>query len=57
MKAIGLPTELIGIVMVTDRVLDMCRTAVNVFSDTCGAVIIARSERETGLYVDDVAKL
>lgn len=42
--AVGLPIEAIGIVWVTDRVLDMCRTAVNVFSDTVGAVIIGRSE-------------
>jgi len=52
MQAVGLPTELIGIVMVTDRVLDMCRTAVNVFSDTCGAAIIARTEGEVGVYAD-----
>ncbi|MCU0407043.1 MAG: dicarboxylate/amino acid:cation symporter [Ignavibacteriaceae bacterium] len=25
----------------------MCRTTVNVFSDTCGAVIIAKTEGET----------
>ncbi|RMH20337.1 MAG: dicarboxylate/amino acid:cation symporter [Acidobacteria bacterium] len=30
-----------------DRPLDMARTAVNVFSDSCGAAIIARSEGET----------
>jgi Na+/H+-dicarboxylate symporter len=45
--AVGLPIEAIGIVWVTDRILDMCRTSVNVFSDTVGAVIIARSEGET----------
>jgi Na+/H+-dicarboxylate symporter len=44
--AVGLPIEAIGIVWVTDRLLDMCRTAVNVFSDTVGATIIARSEGE-----------
>lgn len=44
--AIGLPLEGLGLLLVTDRVLDMMRTAVNVFSDTCGAVIIARSEGE-----------
>lgn len=44
--AIGLPLEAIGIILVTDRILDMCRTAVNVFSDSCGAVIIARLEGE-----------
>lgn len=48
--AVGLPVETVGIVMVVDRILDMCRTSVNVFSDTCGAAIIATSEGETGLY-------
>lgn len=44
--AMGLPLEGIGLILAVDRVLDMCRTAVNVFSDSCGAVIIARSEGE-----------
>lgn len=44
--AIGLPLDAIGLILVTDRVLDMCRTAVNVFSDSCGAAIIARSVGE-----------
>ena len=46
LPAIGLPVEAIGVVWVTDRLLDMCRTAVNVFSDTVGAVVIGRSEGE-----------
>jgi Na+/H+-dicarboxylate symporter len=46
LKAVGLPLEGIGLIMVTDRILDMCRTTVNVFSDSCGAVIVARSEGE-----------
>jgi Na+/H+-dicarboxylate symporter len=45
--AIGLPLEGIGLLLVTDRILDMVRTAVNVFSDSCAAVIIARTEGET----------
>lgn len=44
--AIGLPAEGIGLLMFFDRVLDMGRTAVNIFGDACGAVIIAQSERE-----------
>lgn len=44
--AIGLPLEAIGLILVVDRVLDMCRTAVNVFSDSCAAVTIARLEGE-----------
>ncbi len=47
--AIGLPLEGIGLILAVDRILDMMRTAVNVFSDSCGAVIIARSEGETGV--------
>ncbi len=47
LAAVGLPPEGIGILMVTDRILDMMRTAVNVFSDTCATVIIAKSEGET----------
>ena len=46
LAAMGLPAEGIGLILAVDRVLDMCRTAVNVFSDSCGAVIIARSEGE-----------
>ena len=46
LPAVGLPVEAIGVVWVTDRILDMCRTSVNVFSDTVGAVAIARSEGE-----------
>lgn len=46
LKAVGLPLEGIGLVLVTDRVLDMVRTTVNIWSDSCGAVVIARSEGE-----------
>lgn len=44
--AVGLPVEAIGLILAVDRILDMCRTAVNVFSDSCGAVIIARRTGE-----------
>ena len=46
LAAIGLPAEGIGLILAVDRILDMCRTSVNVFSDSCGAVLIARSEGE-----------
>jgi Na+/H+-dicarboxylate symporter len=46
LSAIGLPLEAIGLILVVDRVLDMCRTSVNVFSDSCAAVTIARLEGE-----------
>jgi Na+/H+-dicarboxylate symporter len=38
---------IVAALIAVDRPLDMCRTAVNVFSDSCGAAIIARSEGET----------
>lgn len=47
--AIGLPAEGIGLILAVDRILDMCRTSVNVFSDSCGAVVIGRTEGETGI--------
>ena len=46
LPAVGLPVDAIGVVWLTDRILDMCRTSVNVISDTVGAVTIAASEGE-----------
>jgi Na+/H+-dicarboxylate symporter len=43
---------IVGAMLAIDRPLDMARTAVNVFSDSCGAAIIARSEGETGVDVE-----
>ncbi len=45
-SAIGLPLSAIAIILPVDRPLDMFRTATNVWSDTCGAVTIAKSEGE-----------
>jgi Na+/H+-dicarboxylate symporter len=52
LTAVGLPLEGIGLILAVDRLLDMMRTSVNVFSDSCGAVIIAKSEGETGILED-----
>ncbi len=49
LAAIGLPAEGIGLILAVDRVLDMMRTSVNVFSDSCGAVIIGRLQGEEGI--------
>ncbi|MGB4084489.1 MAG: dicarboxylate/amino acid:cation symporter, partial [Bacteroidales bacterium] len=46
LNAVGLPLEGIGLILAVDRILDMFRTAINVYGDTCGAVIIAKSEGE-----------
>lgn len=47
LSAVGLPLEGVGLILAVDRPLDMIRTSVNVWSDSCGAVIIAKSEGET----------
>jgi Na+/H+-dicarboxylate symporter len=46
LAAVGLPVEAIGVLMVFDRILDMCRTSINVWGDACCATIIARLEGE-----------
>jgi Na+/H+-dicarboxylate symporter len=43
---------IVGSMLAVDRPLDMFRTAVNVFSDSCGAAIVARSEGETEVDVE-----
>jgi Na+/H+-dicarboxylate symporter len=43
--------EGVGLILAVDRILDMFRTTVNVWSDSCGAIIIAKSEGEQ-LLVD-----
>ena len=47
LSTIGLPVEAVGLILAVDRILDMLRTSVNVFSDSCGAVVIGRLEGET----------
>jgi len=51
LEAIGLRgpdvNVIVGSMLAIDRPLDMYRTVVNVFSDSCGAAIIARSEGES----------
>lgn len=47
LTAVNLPLEGIGLILAVDRILDMSRTTVNVWGDTCAAVIIAKSEGET----------
>lgn len=46
LTAVGLPLEGLGLILAVDRILDMFRTATNVWSDSCGAAIIATSEGE-----------
>ena len=57
LKAIGLPTEGIGLFLAVDRLLDMCRTTVNVFSDSCCAVLVAKTEGEKEVLAIDPSTL
>ncbi|MCH2203112.1 MAG: dicarboxylate/amino acid:cation symporter [Fuerstiella sp.] len=52
LQAVGLPIESQGIIIAVDRVLDMCRTSVNVWSDSCGCAIIDRLTNESTATVD-----
>jgi len=51
LTALKMPLDAIGIILAVDRILDMFRTAVNVWSDSCAAVLVAKSEGEK-LQVD-----
>ena len=52
LAAIGLPAEALGLILAVDRILDMCRTSVNIFSDSVGAVVIAKSEGEQNVLAN-----
>jgi Na+/H+-dicarboxylate symporter len=49
LTAVNLPLEGVGLIIAVDLILDMMRTTVNVWSDSCAAVTIARSEGEETL--------
>ena len=57
LAAVGLPAEAIGVLLVFDRLLDMCRTAINVLADAACAVIVARLEGETEVLSEPVKAL
>lgn len=50
LKSVGIPEEGIALIMGVDRILDMCRTVVNVTGDAVVATVIASSENE--IYKD-----
>ncbi len=55
LAAVGLPAEAIGVLLIFDRILDMCRTAINVLADAACTVIVARLEGETAVLSGDSA--
>jgi DAACS family dicarboxylate/amino acid:cation (Na+ or H+) symporter len=42
---VGIPIEGIGIILGVDRLLDMCRTVLNVTGDLAAAVVVSRGEK------------
>jgi len=50
-----IPPEGIGLILGVDRLLDMCRTVVNVGGDMVGSVVIGRSE--FGLHTEELDEL
>lgn len=44
MKSVGIPGESIGIILGVDRLLDMCRTVINVVGDLVVTACVARTE-------------
>jgi Na+/H+-dicarboxylate symporter len=46
LQQIGLPLEGIALILGVDRLLDMCRTTVNITGDSSAAVIVAATEGE-----------
>ena len=46
LKAMGLPTDYIGMFMAIDILCDMPKTLLNAYSVSCSAIIVARSEGE-----------
>jgi len=48
LEAVGLPLSGVGLILAVDRILDMCRTAVNVWSDATASAVIARLVGDDG---------
>ena len=50
----GLLLTALPLILVFDRFLDMGRTVVNVFSDSCGAVVIGKAMGDDDLYAKEL---
>ena len=46
LRSIGIPVEGIGLILGVERLVDMCRTAVNITGDACCAAVVAAREIE-----------
>ncbi|MCA9736590.1 MAG: dicarboxylate/amino acid:cation symporter [Gemmatimonadota bacterium] len=57
LATVGVPAEGIAIILGVDRILDMCRTTVNVAGDLSAAVFVARSEAKGAARLETVPKI
>jgi len=55
LQAVGLPLDAQGVIIAVDRVLDMCRTTVNVWSDSCGCAVIEKLTSEENTPITETA--
>lgn len=55
LSAVGLPTTAVGLILAVDRILDMCRTTVNVWSDSAAAVVVGRYASESEVATAEAA--
>ncbi|MDX1661883.1 MAG: cation:dicarboxylase symporter family transporter, partial [Gemmatimonadota bacterium] len=46
LQTVGVPLEGLALILGVDRILDMCRTAVNITGDSSCAVVVASTEDE-----------
>jgi len=56
LQAVGLPIEAVGLIIAVDRVLDMGRTSVNVWSDSCGCAVLSRFEPDDGAEAEAASR-
>jgi proton glutamate symport protein len=52
---VGLPTDGIALILAVERLVDMCRTTVNVFGNSCCAVLIERADKQKDMQSIDPA--
>ena len=54
LESVGLPGAGYGLVVAVDRILDMCRTTVNVWGDSVGAAVVGRwiEDNEKAVFTD-----
>jgi Na+/H+-dicarboxylate symporter len=48
---VGLPVEAVGLLLGVDRLMDMCRTAVNITGDAVVSAIVAKGEDKIDMTI------